>query len=278
MLSDKAQQRIRTCASWLQYFSQGLQVYSKQKRKFTSCKLVFITLTLSSKQNHPDVYIVEHMLQPMLKYLQRVHGCYLYIWKAEVQPERYYKRGERCIHFHITTNRFVHYRQLQNKWNALQKAHGYIKPNTDPHSSEVRAVKNEKGFASYMAKYISKKETDKALLVNCKVWGCSRALSQVRITLGEDTTADFNDTMTEFVQKTSKGEKKLRHATIHFTSLADAKKLPVQVKEAVAVQRDAMMNMMNKKQKVVRFLRSKNSTAYQPEAKPIKPIQLEVQW
>lgn len=89
-----------------------------------------------------------------------------------------------------------------------------------------------------MAKYISKKETDKALMVNCKVWGCSRALSNVNVTLGEDTTVDFNDAMTEFTTNTSKGMKTLPHSTIHFTSLKNWKKLPIQLQEALATERD----------------------------------------
>jgi hypothetical protein len=235
-LSDKAQSRIKSAANWLQYLSQ------MEKKK-----LVFITLTLSQKQHHPDNFIVVHMLQPMLKWLQRQYGCELYIWKAEVQPDRYYKRNERCIHFHITTNRYVPYNRLRNKWNQLQRAHGYYNDaNTNP-STEIRAVKNQKGFALYMAKYLSKKEEDDALKLNCKVWGCSRTLSRMNVTLGEDITTDFHEVMNQFTLQTSKGFKKMKYATVDYTSLSNKKKVPSEILSAVADARDKAKEKNNRR-------------------------------
>lgn len=278
MLSDKSVKRIKDAANWLKYLSDGMSIYSRQKRKFTACKLVFITLTVPKFTNHPDVFFVVHMLQPMLKWMQRQYGCHLYIWKAEIQPERYYSRNERCIHFHITTNRFIHHTRLRNKWNELLRKNGVIDVKQNPPSTEIRAVKNDKGFGIYMAKYISKKETDKALNVNCKVWGCSHALSSINITLGEDLTDNFNEAMTEFTANTSKGYKKLKHATIQFTSLKDKKKLPPEILSAVAEMRDKIHNQISKRGTRVKVLRTGNSNDAPPEANHIKPIQLEVKW
>jgi len=106
-------------------------------------------------------------------------------------------------------------------------------------------VYSTKGFGSYMAKYFSKKETDDALKVTCKVWGCSRALSNMNVTVGEDLTDNFHDAMIRFTRDTSHGEKKLKHATIHFTSLMSEKKVPLEILEAVAVQRDAVIQKIN---------------------------------
>lgn len=238
MLSDKAQKRIKNAASWLQFLSRGMLVYSKQRKRHTKCKLVFITLTVPRYTNHPDVFFVGKCLSSMLKYLQRQHGCHLYIWKAEIQPKRYYSRGERCIHFHITTNRFVHHRQLRNKWNDILRKNGVIDVKQNPPSTEIRAVRNEKGFALYLAKYISKKETDPALKVNCKVWGCSHSLSRINVTLGEDLNDDFHSTMYKFTSGDTVEKKKTKHCVIYFTSLSDRRNLSPELQETVARVRD----------------------------------------
>ena len=227
LLSQKARQRIQHACHWLKYLS------NMEKRK-----LVFITLTLSQEQRHPDNFIRKHMLEPMLKWIQRQYGANLYVWKAEVQPQRYYKRNERCIHFHITTNRYIPYARLRHKWNSLQQAHGYIDGNIDTPSTEIRAVKNEKDFVNYMAKYLSKKEENPALTVNCKVWGCSRQLSRMNVTIGDDVTPDFHNIMDDFIKLTSEGEKQLKHAKLWFTSLRNKKKIPPALMEIIAKARD----------------------------------------
>lgn len=233
ILSDKAVKRIKVAASWLQFLSRGMLVYSRQLRRHTKCKLVFITLTLPSSGNKSDKFIVAHCLQPMLKWLQRSHGCYLYIYKVEVQEERYYRTGERVIHFHITTNRFVHHSKVRNKWNAILRNNNLLNLHESPPSTEIRGVYNEKGFASYLAKYISKKVTDPALVVNCKVWGCSHALSNINVTLGQDTHNDYYNTRDEFISTTSKGSKQLKHCTVHYTSLNNKKKIPLELKNEI---------------------------------------------
>jgi hypothetical protein len=202
----------------------------------------------------------------------------LYIWKAEIQPDRYYNRHERCIHFHVTTNRFIHHSRLRNKWNDILRKNGIIEAKQYPPSTEIRAVKNDKGFGIYMAKYISKKETDEALKVTCKVWGCSHALSSIDLTVGEDLTDNFNDAMWTFTNNTSKGFKQLKHATIHFTSLKDSKKLPVEILSAIGEIKDKIYSQIRKRGTKVKELRTRYSTDNPPEASHTAPIQLEVQW
>src|SRR5689334_3591424 len=151
-ISKKARSRIMTAMNWMMMFSDRKFVYSASKKRGFWFKINFITLTLSSNQKHDDKYIVEHMLQPFLKWLRRKHNVINYIWKAEIQPERLFKRNERCIHFHITTNKFVPWSQIRNKWNELQLAHGYREPDTDPNSTDVHSCRNEKEIVYYMGK------------------------------------------------------------------------------------------------------------------------------
>ena len=156
-LSHKSKQNLRNCFNWLRIISNKKQVYSKQENKYFTFKLNFITLTLSDVQKHSDEFIKNHMLMPFLKWMQRSWHVNSYIWKAEVQ-----NNGN--IHFHITTNKFIHWKSIRTKWNRLLSKYNYCKVYQDGTNdkgscaTEIKAVKNEKQITNYMVNYISKKD------------------------------------------------------------------------------------------------------------------------
>ena len=137
---------------------------------------------------------------------------------------------ERCIHFHITTHKFVHYKKLRAKWDALQLKHGYISAGDDPNSTDVHSVINEKEISYYMAKYISKTPDKKdypnellcdyyKLFPQCKVWGCSRALSNINISLSEENFESFRDEVDWMNYEYTKGTKQEKYFSLQFHSL-----------------------------------------------------------
>src|SRR5438552_841266 len=101
-LSITSVSKLRAALNWMMLFSEKKFVYNKEQKKGYHFKLNFITLTLSDIQFHPDRFIKRKMLDPFLKWLVRVHNCKNYVWKAETQDN-----GN--IHFHITTNKFIHW-------------------------------------------------------------------------------------------------------------------------------------------------------------------------
>ena len=161
VLSTKAQKNLRNCFNWFNLISNKKTVYSKKENKTFTFRFSFITLTLSDVQKHPDDYIKKHMLEPFLKWMYRSWHCNSYIWKAEVQ-----NNGN--IHFHITTNKFIHWKSVRTKWNRLLAAHGYCKVFQDgsndkgDSATEIRAVKNDKEISKYIAAYVSKKDVFKS--------------------------------------------------------------------------------------------------------------------
>lgn len=163
--SGQSAKRLQQAINWMLLFALPKRVFSKKSwinkagkvcHSF-SFKLSFITLTLSSEQKHSDTYIKEHMLQPFLLWMQRNYKA-SYVWKSEAQLN-----GN--IHFHITTDVFIHWKSIRAKWNNIQQKHGYIKTfqegihNEDPNSIDVHCVKNEKDVAKYLATYCSKKSS-----------------------------------------------------------------------------------------------------------------------
>jgi hypothetical protein len=135
-------------------------VFQKSTQRKFQFMLNFITLTLSDIQRHSDQDIKRLLLEPFIKFLQRNHSMQSYFWKAEVQDN-----GN--IHFHITTNIYIHHRKVRDAWNHFQKSCGYLNNfqnqfnNESPNSTDIHSVRSTKGIAKYIAGYINKKDIHK---------------------------------------------------------------------------------------------------------------------
>ena len=215
MLSQKAKSKMTNAINWMVYLSANKKYYSKKTKQVHKLQLNFITLTLCSRQMHSDEFIINRMLRVFLKWLTR-QGNELYVWRAEAQAN-----GN--IHFHITSNKYVHWESIRNKWNDIQRKHGYIRlyqingGDENPNSTDVRGVKDVQFMAVYMCKYMGKSQNEnscklycsieerpyvpmiiseiveqkdgtmcsKKRVLTCKVWNCSNVLMNKRITITE---------------------------------------------------------------------------------------------
>ena len=244
LISKKSQTRLRSQIQWMALFAERKFVYSKQKKRGFFFRLNFCTVTLSSPQLHTDKFILHHLFFPLLKYLQRTYHVYNYVWKAEIQPNRYLKRGERCIHFHFTTDKFIHYRKLRHKWNQLQATHGYIHADYDANSTDVHSVLNEKEIGYYLSKYLVKIPTSKdypsstdeqltALKVTCKVYGSSRKLQQMDCTLMEEFTPDYYNEFNYHTNKHCKLHREENYFSVYLHKLNMSTEYGLQVATAL---------------------------------------------
>lgn len=152
--------------------------------------LNFITLTVHS----PDRMIsgreaYKTLLSPFLQWFRRSKGCTSYIWKAELQ-----ERGQ--IHYHITSDTYIHKDELRAKWNELQRKAGYLdiyfekKGHYNAPSAHVKAVRKIANMAGYIKKRIDtwdkksniRNEITKTVQniesVGGKVWDCSLNLKR----------------------------------------------------------------------------------------------------
>lgn len=236
-LSRKAKRRLTTAMQWMIYLSPNNSSYCKVQKRTFNFKLNFITLTLSGVQMHADKFILHKMLRPFLKYIQR-KGAKHYVWKAETQDN-----GN--IHFHITTNTYIHWKSLRNKWNSIQNRYGYLTKyfetheDKDANSTDVHAVKNDKGIISYMVKYMLKNdrykknqskeynepehyytkqlnETDDQgrkvkRFIECALWNCSSRLNKFKINITEEMEGFGN--VIDYVQSNS-NILKMEHGTL----------------------------------------------------------------
>lgn len=176
VLSKKAQQKIKNAVNWLVLAAPTKWVYQRSTQKRFRFKISLITLTLpTNSQLHSDTFIKRQLLHPFLQFASYKWQLVNYIWKAETQSN-----GN--IHFHITTDTFVHHKDLRRAWNCQLDRHGYIDKfeeahgHRNPNSTDVHAVKNVRNLGAYMCKYMAKNEPDKRP-VNGKLWSASYNLS-----------------------------------------------------------------------------------------------------
>lgn len=200
-ISKKASKKIKIIFQWLIACSNVKQVYSIKEKKAFWFKINFITLTLSSPQKHSDNFIKSTMLEQFLQWCKRSHGVNSYMWKAEAQ-----KNGN--IHFHITTNKFIHWKEVRQRWNRIQDNYGYFKGNSNPeyiadtNSTDIKAVKSERSIVNYMMKYFTKSEEGKRKIEG-KLWSASNNLLKTSLVV-DDMDIGFTD-CTMFIESLRDG-------------------------------------------------------------------------
>lgn len=172
-ISLKAQSRIRNAVQLLVFMSKPKRVYNEKLKKHFLFRVNFITLTLSSKQIHSDNEIKQKLLQPFIRVIKSKYGVRNYIWKAETQSND-------NIHFHITLDQFIHWRELRDTWNIIQENLGYVTRSKimDPNSTDIHSVKNIHSLAAYLSKYLSKNQEGRRL-VEGKLWDCNKELKLI---------------------------------------------------------------------------------------------------
>jgi hypothetical protein len=154
-LSRKAARRIKTAIEWLLIRSTPKHVWNRHQEKSYFFRLNFITLTLPSKQIHSDKEIISRCLNNFLNIMRNKHGITDYIWRAEAQYN-----GN--IHFHITGNKFVHWRYIRAAWCSSVNLLGYVDRfaqkfhHMNPPCTEVRKVKHIRRIAAYLSSYLAK--------------------------------------------------------------------------------------------------------------------------
>lgn len=265
-ISDKAYGRIMNAAGWLLFFSDEKTVYSKKKRSHFKFRLSFITLTLPVAQKHDDTYIVVHMLQPFLKWMARKHNAVNYIWKAEIQPKRYYKDKERCIHFHITTNKFIHYKSIRNKWARLCVAHGYLKEANEYVRTEIKSVIHDKEIGYYMAEYITKNPDDDDLKVTCKVWGCNHNLSTINCSTAEEDSNRWFEDVNGFLELFCTKVIKHDYCKVYYTKLKRGVQLPETIQNTL---HNAYLQFNTKEQGIIKYYMTETKDSVTIEKKTV---------
>lgn len=189
-ITESGKKRMKRC---LLLWAEALELFNVKYRhevKANERKLVFLTLTLSAVQVHPDQEIKSKILKPFMRWLRENQECTNYIWKAEVQ-----KNGN--IHFHVILDQFVAKDEIRCKWNECQDNLGYHERyqrkfgSKEAPSTQIEIVENQEQIERYIGKYISKSQGCRS--IEGRVWDASKNVKSLRyFEIERDTTTEKN--------------------------------------------------------------------------------------
>ena len=155
LMSIKANARMNLAIDWLLLLSKEKESLNHSTGTFYKWKANFVTVTLASKQIHSDQTIKTKIFQPFLDDLRKKYKLKNYIWRAESQYN-----GN--IHFHLVTDKFIPWLELQTLWNYTQNKLGYVDrfakkwKHSKPNGTDIHSLKNIKNIGAYLSKYCSK--------------------------------------------------------------------------------------------------------------------------
>lgn len=210
LISSTASKKIKKAATYLIFCANEQKQFNHITKKTIKFKIVFITLTLSSKQIHSDNEIKSQLLNQFIVELKRKYKVTKYVWRAE-------KQINGNIHFHFLIDKFIPCNELTNLWNRIQNKLGYVdryrenmlnyfsqgfrmsnNPNdkrtreqqikaykkgiaTDfrqPNSTDIHSLRLITNIKAYISKYLSKNEQSAEQIG--RLWGCSTDLSHIK--------------------------------------------------------------------------------------------------
>lgn len=222
-VTDSSRKKLAQACDILFALAKRKTVIIGETGRKVKFRISLVTLTLSAPQNEiTDREIKKELLEPFLR-IYRKKGLVNYIWKAELQ-----KNGN--IHFHILSDCWFDKNDLTNTWNRLQAKLGFIEKffqengHRKPPSTNVKAVRTDKGIQAYLLKYMLKKTTkdeepDKGLKTKIsnigKVWDCAIHLKTKNNTA--EPIEDHEFELIENLADSGKFKKKVGdHCTIYF--------------------------------------------------------------
>lgn len=154
-MSDGAKKRLARAITVMSQAIKPGWVTNPATGKMFYHQFSFITLTVSSPKNITARQGYDLLLAPMLDWLRKTKNVKTYIWKAELQ-----KRGQ--LHYHITSPALIHYKEIRDKWNYLQREAGLLDEYAQEHghydapSTDIAETRQVRNIDRYLIKELSK--------------------------------------------------------------------------------------------------------------------------
>jgi hypothetical protein len=194
-ITASTKKRIETAVDVFLQCSPKRKVFNPVTNRQQDFQLSFITLTIAhpdpipASEGHKALKVwLQHFKKPWSK-RKISEPMTSYIWKAELQS-----RGQ--LHYHLTTNAWLHFAEIRRVWNDLQRNRGWLEAykakagHYDPNSTDVHSIYKIRDVRRYLSKYISKQEYTESpanpesgfpgllvpVVLDGKVWGCSEDL------------------------------------------------------------------------------------------------------
>lgn len=192
-LSQQSKRKLNKAISYMCHLAPEKKVKGVKYEGYMKFKVSFVTLTLSSQQQHSDNEIKKTCLAPFLDYMRKVYHAKRFVWKAERQ-----RNGN--IHFHILFDVFIPYDKIRYQWNKCQNRLGYIDryfSNSNNcsaihsfadsynlvNSTDVHSVKKIRDLKRYLAKYMIKSGNSHKQRVKRNSWNLPKHYEKGLITV-----------------------------------------------------------------------------------------------
>lgn len=172
-----AKKRLTRAVSLLVQSSKSQWLRNPVTKKRHQFRLSFTTLTIPETTDKPSgKYCNKELLEPFLRTMRRKYNLKSYVWKLELQQNG-------MVHYHITSNLYLHHSTIRNEWNYILRKNGLLKEfeqrhgHDNPNSTDIHSVRAVKNLEAYLVKYVTK-ETQNTEKLNCKIWDASLNLKQ----------------------------------------------------------------------------------------------------
>lgn len=198
MMTAGIRKRMTKALNVMLQVTKGKMIHNEVTGFWQWHQLSFVTLKISKpgvtgRQAYDDVF--NHFLD----WLTRTKGVDLYVWKLE---------GPK-MHYHITLPDFIHWKDIRDVWNQLQRKAGYLDDyaseykHYNANSTDIHEVKGVNDLSAYIVKAFAKsleaaelwrrrndgskkdadimaemgKDLQNEEAADSKIWGCSEKLS-----------------------------------------------------------------------------------------------------
>lgn len=243
--------RIRDTVDVFLQCAEKRRIYNPVTEKHQLFQLSFITLTIAQEQRvladegHKALKVfLQHFKRPWSK-RRMSEQVRSYIWKAELQ-----ERGQ--LHYHITTNSFLHHVEIRRVWNDLQKARGWLdsfkakQGHWNPNSTDVHSVYKIRDVKKYLSKYLAKQNLIPAPelgeagfqalwiapSIGGKVWGCSEDLKGKKLFSAQLDSSTWNNICEGY------GQGNIRHRPAERCQFYDTGTTPAEAYISTQLNRD----------------------------------------
>ena len=205
VVTKAAQKRMKKAISLLIQKSPTRKIYNPVTKGRHDFRIGFVTMTIADQRGDDTKEVYKKCLAPWLRWAKR-SGMNDYVWKAELQ-----ERG--AVHYHLATNVFLHYQDIQDTWNKYQRKAGYLTNYAKQYgsykanSTDVHSVRKVRDIERYLTKYMMKEAGG---TIDGKIWDCSTNLKNARYFATEMTPRNF-----ELIRKMAVKEIDCDHCLIY---------------------------------------------------------------
>lgn len=118
-ISDNAYRTLKKKINWLYYLSKSRYKKTHNGKEIYNFKMLFLTLTLPSKQVHNTAHITKEYLNQFITEMRKITKMQNFVWRLEFQSN-----GN--VHYHIVTDTYIDFFTARKVWNRIINKGGYV--------------------------------------------------------------------------------------------------------------------------------------------------------